>query len=160
MGTLGKALGSSGGYICGSATLIEWLISRARSFVYSTAPSPAIAAAANAAVVFLQTAEGEERRRALWQNIKLLHQLVAPDKAPASAIVPLIVGDEQQTLDLAHALRRQGFFVPTIRYPTVARGAARLRISVTAAHTEEQIRALADQVRRLGPNPVAMSGSA
>jgi 7-keto-8-aminopelargonate synthetase-like enzyme len=165
MGTLSKALGCSGGYICGSATLIEWLINRARSFIYSTAPPAAIAAAATAAIGFLQTPEGEERRRTLWKNIRLLHELLAPGKAPASAIFPLIIGDEQQTLDLAQALRKEGFFVPAIRYPTVARGAARLRITVTAAHTEAQVRDLAAQIQRLRPdltigtlNPAAENG--
>jgi 7-keto-8-aminopelargonate synthetase and related enzymes len=157
MGTLSKALGSAGGYVCGSATLIEWLINRARSFIYSTAPPPAIAAAATAAIAFLQTPDGEERRRTLWRNINLLQQLLIPDKTAASAILPLIIGDEQQALEVAQALRREGFFVPAIRYPTVARGSARLRITVTAAHTEEQIRGLADQIRRLRPNPVSIS---
>ena len=151
MGTLSKALGCSGGYICGPATLIEWLINRARSFIYSTAPPAAIAAAAIAAIEFLQSAEGEERRRTLWKNIALLHELLAPDKAPASAIFPLILGDEQQALDLSHSLRKTGFFVPAIRYPTVARGSARLRITVTASHTEDQIRALVAAIQRERP---------
>ena len=151
MGTLSKALGCSGGYICGPATLIEWLINRARSFIYSTAPPAAIAAAAIAAIEFLQSAEGEERRRTLWKNIALLHELLAPDKAPASAIFPLILGDEQQALDLSHVLRKTGFFVPAIRYPTVARGSARLRITVTASHTEDQIRALVAAIQRERP---------
>jgi len=151
MGTLSKALGCSGGYICGSAILIEWLINRARAFIYSTAPPPAIAAAATAAIEFLQSPEGEERRRTLWKNIALLHQLLAPNQAPASAIFPLIVGDEQQALDLSQSLRKAGFFVPAIRYPTVARGSARLRITITAAHTEDQIRALAAAIQRVRP---------
>jgi len=151
MGTLSKALGCSGGYICGSATLIEWLMNRARAFIYSTAPPPAIAAAATAAIEFLQSPQGEERRRILWRNIALLHELLAPDKAPDSAIFPLIIGDEQQAVDLAHSLRKEGFFVPAIRYPTVARGSARLRVTVTAAHTEDQIRALAGGVQRVRP---------
>jgi len=76
MGTLSKALGTSGGYICGSYDLIEWLINRARSFIYSTAPPPAIAAAALAAVYFLSSSEGEERRLLLWQKINLMRQLL------------------------------------------------------------------------------------
>src|SRR5205814_4496316 len=75
MGTLSKALGASGGYICGARTLIEWLINRARSFIYSTAPPPAVAAAALAAVDFLSSAEGEERRLLLWDRIKLMREL-------------------------------------------------------------------------------------
>jgi len=76
MGTLSKALGASGAYICGSRSLIEWLINRARSFIYSTAPPPAIAAAAMAAVDFLASPEGEKRRLLLWERINLLHKLL------------------------------------------------------------------------------------
>jgi 8-amino-7-oxononanoate synthase len=140
MGTLSKAMGVSGGYICGSGSLIEWLINRARSFVFSTAPPPALAAAALAALQFLSTPEGNERRRRLWRNIEILGNALSIK--PASAILPWIVGDEQAALDLSSNLQAQGFLVPAIRYPTVAKGAARLRITVTAAHKEEQIRSL------------------
>ena len=154
MGTLSKALGTSGGYICGSRNLIEWLINRARSFIYSTAPSPAIAAAALAAVNFLESSEGEERRLLLWERIKLLRELLLVNamnkqrSAASSAIFPWIVGDEQVALDLAAALKSEGFLVPAIRYPTVAKGSARLRITVTALHTEDQIRALSEAIKR------------
>ncbi len=158
MGTLGKALGVCGGYACGSVTLIQLLINRARPFFFSTAPPPAMAAAARAAIQFLQTPEGEERRRALWQNISLLHQLLECDQRnmPASAIFPMIIGDEQQALDLSRALRDEGFLVPAICYPIVARGRARLRVSLTAAHTAEQIRALAEVMRRLQPKAASL----
>ncbi len=160
MGTLSKALGVSGGYICGSRTLVEWLINRARSFIYSTAPPPAIAAAALAAVDFLASPDGEERRLLLRQRIKLMQELLPvrpatpnrPDKTVdrvGSAIFPWVAGAEQAAIDLARALQKEGLFVPAIRYPTVAKGAARLRITVTAAHSEDQIRALCDAIARL-----------
>jgi 8-amino-7-oxononanoate synthase len=157
MGTMSKALGASGGYICGSHPLIEWLINRARSFIYSTAPSPAIAAAAFAAVDFLASPEGEKRRVLLWKRINLMRELLSPlashisppNENVGSAIFPLIVGNEQAALDLAAALHSEGFLVPAIRYPTVAKGAARLRITVTAAHQEDQIRALCDLISRV-----------
>jgi 8-amino-7-oxononanoate synthase len=170
MGTMSKALGASGGYICGSHDLIEWLINRARSFIYSTAPPPAIAAAALAAVNFLSSSEGEARRLLLWERIRLIRELLlsldvgrSPSSskrstpnaqrstlnAPASAIFPLLVGDEHAALDLAAALKREGFLVPAIRYPTVAKGSARLRITVTAAHEEDQIKAFCQAVKRL-----------
>src|SRR6266487_1848027 len=76
MGTMSKALGASGGYICGSHDLIDWLVNRARSFIYSTAPPPAIAAAALAAVNFLSSSEGEERRLLLWERIRLMRELL------------------------------------------------------------------------------------
>jgi len=99
----------------------------------------------------LQTSEGEDRRRALWKNIELLHQLLVSEtnRKPESAIFPFIVGQENDAMNFAHALQKEGFFVPAIRYPSVARGSARLRITVTAAHTESQIRALVDSIRRL-----------
>jgi 8-amino-7-oxononanoate synthase len=154
MGTLSKALGTSGGYICGSHTLIEWLINRARSFIYSTAPPPAIAAAGLAAVDFLASPEGEKRRLLLWERIRLMQQLLprtgleGEDVAALSAIFPLIVGDEKAALDMAAALQSDGFLVPAIRYPTVAKGTARLRITVTAAHEEDSIEALCEAIKR------------
>jgi 8-amino-7-oxononanoate synthase len=156
MGTLSKALGASGGYICGSRTLIEWLINRARSFIYSTASPPAIVAAALAALDFLSSPEGEKRRCLLWKRIRFTHELLlsnalankAINSTQGSAIFPLIVGDEQATLNLAFALQDEGFLVPAIRYPTVAKGAARLRITVTAAHEEAQIEALCQAIKR------------
>jgi len=177
MGTMSKALGASGGYICGSHDLIEWLINRARSFIYSTAPPPAIAAAASAAIDFLSSQEGEERRLVLWKRIQLMRELLqsldvgrwtlgvgrsnaavkgptlnsqrSTLNVPTSAIFPLLVGDEQAALDLAAALKTEGFLVPAIRYPTVAKGSARLRITVTATHQEDQIKALCQAVKRL-----------
>ena len=147
MGTLSKALGVSGGYICGARSLIDWLINRARSFIFSTAPSPALAAAAQVAVDFLSSAEGEERRRLLWRNIDMLRYKLSLKSE--SAILPWIVGEEQAALDLARALQAEGFFVPAIRYPTVARGAARLRITVAATHNEDQICSFADAIKQL-----------
>src|SRR3984893_5804146 len=147
MGTLSKALGVSGGYICGSRNLIEWLINRARSFIFSTAPPPGLAAAALAAVDFISSAEGEDRRRILWRNIDILRERLSLDSG--SAIFPWIVGDEQAALELATDLQALGFFVPAIRYPTVAKSAARLRITVTAVHTAEQICSLCDAIKNL-----------
>jgi 8-amino-7-oxononanoate synthase len=155
MGTLSKALGASGGYICGSRNLIDWLINRARSFIYSTAPAPGIAAAALAAVEFLASPEGEERRLLLWKRINLLGELLpmnamnTKSSNASSAIFPRIVGDAQAALDLASALQNEGFLVPAIRYPTVAKGSARLRITVTASHKEDQIRSLCEAIKRL-----------
>ena len=155
MGTLSKALGASGGYICGSRNLIEWLINRARSFIYSTAPAPGVAAAALAAVNFLASAEGEKRRLLFWKKINLLCELLPMNAMntkgsnASSAIFPWIVGDAQAALDLASALQNEGFLVPAIRYPTVAKGSARLRITVTASHEEDQIRSLCEAIKRM-----------
>jgi 8-amino-7-oxononanoate synthase len=156
MGTLSKALGASGGYICGSRNLIKWLINRARSFIYSTAPPPALAAAARAAVEFVSSLEGEERRLVLWKRINLMRELFFSlgvgcstfNEDSGSAIFPIVIGDEGAALDLARALENEGFFVPAIRYPSVAKGSARLRITVTAAHQEEQIQALCAAIKK------------
>jgi 7-keto-8-aminopelargonate synthetase-like enzyme len=178
MGTLSKALGAVGGYICGTRTLMEWFINRARSFIYSIAPPPAIAATALAAVNFLSSSEGEKRRLLVWKRIRLMRELLmkldigssalgvrrseAANKRPTSnaqrstpnedsdsAIFPWMVGDEQAALDLAAALMNEGFLVPAIRYPTVAKGSARLRITMTASHEEDQIRALYKAIKKM-----------
>ena len=135
MGTLGKALGSSGGYISGSRTLIDYLVNRARSFIFSTAPIPAAAAAATAAIRFVQSVEGKTRCELLWKNI-------AAFEGAKSAIIPIMIGDETKAVETATELRKQGIFIPAIRYPTVARGQARLRLTLTASHTEKDIKTL------------------
>jgi 8-amino-7-oxononanoate synthase len=140
MGTLGKALGTSGGYVCGSRTLIDFLVNRARSFIFSTAPVPAAAAAAHSAIEFIQSANGEKRRKILWQRIgKLNSELKIKNSKLPSAIIPILIGDETKAVELASSLREQHIFIPAIRYPTVARGAARLRVTLTAAHSSEEI---------------------
>jgi 8-amino-7-oxononanoate synthase len=143
MGTLGKAFGSAGGFICGSRALIDVLINRARSFIFSTAPPPAQSAAAIAAIELLQSQEGEDRRTQLWARVdQLKNGLITSQWKTAilkSAIVPLIVGEETRAVRMAAALQDAGLLIPAIRYPTVARGEARLRLTVTAAHTLEDL---------------------
>ena len=155
MGTLGKALGALGGYICGSRALVEYLVNRARSFIFSTAPVPAAAAAARAGVEFVQTAEGKRRRDSLWKRVgqlrKILDDSDSEDPRFFSAIVPIIVGKEEEAVRASADLLGAGFFVPAIRYPTVARGRARLRATITAAHTEEDINQLASAFARIKP---------
>jgi 8-amino-7-oxononanoate synthase len=147
MGTLGKALGAGGGYICGSRTLIDFLVNRARSFIFSTAPVPAAAAAATAAIQFVQSAEGENRRKTLWERIEQLNSaLKTQNSKSGGAIIPLIVGDEAKAVEAAAELRGRNIFVPAIRHPTVARGRARLRVTLTAAHTAGEIHQLAAAV--------------
>jgi len=151
MGTLGKALGSSGGYICGSRALVDLLVNRARSFIFSTAPLPAAAAAAMAAVRFSQSPEGERRRKSLRDRIQDLKSAIGNrQSAVDSAIVPMIIGKEQATLDAATQLRSHDIFVPAIRYPTVARGSARLRITLTAIHSADDVKVLSDNLQKIG----------
>jgi 8-amino-7-oxononanoate synthase len=144
MGTLGKAVGASGGYICGSRPLIDFLINRARSFIFSTAPVPAAAAAAAAGVRFIQSSEGERRRKLLWTQVGELKSEIGNRKSEIpSAIIPVLIGDEAKAVATSATLRERDIFVPAIRYPTVARGTARLRVTVTANHTSEEINLLA-----------------
>ena len=144
MGTLGKALGSSGAYICGSAALRDYLINRARSFIFSTAPPPHCAAVSCAAVELLESDEGGALVRKLQENMATLASgLLAPAQ---SAIFPVIVGGEERAMEASTTLLAAGFLVPAIRYPTVARGSARLRITVTAAHQREMIERLVPAV--------------
>jgi len=149
MGTLGKALGASGGYICGSRALIDFLVNRARSFIFSTAPVPAAAAAATAGIQFVQSAGGKALPKKLWARVAEFQSTIGNrQSAIPGAIIPLIIGDETRAVELASKLRRQNIFIPAIRYPTVARGAARLRVTLTAAHAADDvatlIKALAD----------------
>ena len=156
MGTLSKALGASGGYICASQGIVDLLINKARSFIYSTAPVPMVAAAAGAAIDFLMSDEGEARVRKLRDN---LSQFTAEcpgeflrSGSPQSAIIPVIVGSEDTALGASQWLFESGFFVSAIRYPTVAKGAARLRITISAAHTPEQISSLCQALGSLRDN--------
>jgi 8-amino-7-oxononanoate synthase len=145
MGTLGKALGASGGFICGSRALIDFLVNRARSFIFSTAPVPAAAAAARAAVEFVQSAGGEARRKTLWARVGEFQSSIVNRQSPIpGAIIPLMIGDEREAVEATTTLRENGIFVPAIRYPTVARGKARLRVTLTAAHTGREVSALVD----------------
>jgi glycine C-acetyltransferase/8-amino-7-oxononanoate synthase len=153
MGTLSKALGVAGGYIAGSRRLIELLVNRARSFIYSTAPPPAIGAAACAAIEFMESEAGEKRREKLWENLgsfgEEMPQLFSEGRRIQSAIIPLILGDNGRALEAADRLAERGFYVPAIRHPTVPRDSARLRITISARHTRQQIAALCGVLRSL-----------
>jgi 8-amino-7-oxononanoate synthase len=145
MGTLGKALGGSGGYICGQRVLIDFLVNRARSFVFSTAPIPAAAGAATAGICVVQSAEGEARRKTLWARVGEFQSAISNrQSAIPSAIIPIIIGEEEKALQAAAQLREQNIFVPAIRYPTVARGRSRLRVTLTAAHSASEVAQLAN----------------
>jgi 7-keto-8-aminopelargonate synthetase-like enzyme len=146
MGTLSKALGSVGGYIAGSRPLIDWLVNRARSFIYSTALPPGVIAAGRAAVEIARGPEGAVLRNRLRENIAHF-QAGLPvawkkEPLPFSAIQPLICGEASAALQLSLALREKGFLIPALRYPTVPRRAARLRVTLSAAHARKEIEAL------------------
>lgn len=141
--TLGKALGCGGAFVAGDEALIEYLIQRARSWVFSTAPPPALAAAARAALAIVASDEGAHRRARLLANVERFRtgcrQCGIAMTDSATPIQPLILGSETATLALSRRLFEAGFWVAAIRPPTVPPGTSRLRITLSAAHTEAQI---------------------
>ena len=149
LATLGKAAGVSGAFVAGGADLIEWLVNRARTYIYTTAQPPLLAAAVAAS---LRLIAGEPwRRRRLAELVARLKAGAAglpwPLLASDTPIQPLLVGDSQAALALAEALRQRGILIPAIRPPTVPSGAARLRISLSAAHTEADVDSLLAALR-------------
>ena len=158
MGTLGKALGAAGGYIVGSSRLRDHLVNFARSFVFSTAPVPAAAAAALAGVRLTAGPEGAERVQQLWSRAELLKTELRTSgfdlPTHSGALFPLIAGAEKAATDWSAQLRARGFLVPAIRFPTVARGSARLRVTVTADHLEAEVRGFARAALETQPKKV------
>ena len=137
MGTLSKAAGLSGAYVCASHDWIKLLINKARPFIYSTAPPPAIASAALTSLQIIRSKEGTALRKTLRENIATLTS--GGSKIP---IIPHILGSNEATLSAANALIDAGFLVPAIRFPTVPRNTARLRISLSASHPPDAIESL------------------
>lgn len=142
MGTLGKAAGVAGGYLAASRAWIDLLINKARSFIYSTAPPPAQAAAAAEALRLILSEEGRKLRDSLWTNIETFREAAGISKPCASAIIPWMVGSSDEAMNLSSRLRAEGFLIPPIRYPTVPPNTARLRITLSSLHTPETIRRL------------------
>jgi 7-keto-8-aminopelargonate synthetase-like enzyme len=147
MGTLSKALGSEGGYVCASRTVCDYLRNKSRAFIFSTAYNPGSAAAADAALTILEE-HPELAPRVRERAQRFVAALAAQGIAARteSAIVPILVGDERRAVAMAAKLEARGFLVPAIRYPTVAKGAARLRVSVSARTAEDDLCALASAI--------------
>ncbi len=144
VGTLSKALGCAGGFVAGSQSLIDWLVNRARSYVFSTALPAPVAAAARAALDVVKT-EPEPRRRLLARAAALRRRLMELGwnvGASDSQIIPVVVGDPARAVALSARLLGQGLFVPAVRPPTVPDGQSCLRISLTAGHDEARIERL------------------
>jgi 8-amino-7-oxononanoate synthase len=141
MGTLSKSLGAQGGFVAGPAPVIELLINRARTFIFDTALPPAIALAARIALTL--TRRGDDRRASLHANVAQLRaglrQLGYSAIDTPSPIVPLVLGTEERALDVAAHLFQRRIFAPAIRPPTVGPGGSRIRFSIRADHTPEQI---------------------
>ena len=149
MGTLSKALGSEGGFVCVTHEMAEYLRNRTRSYIFSTAPAPASMAAALEALRILRTEPGRVER--LQANVAFfLNELHARgiDAKTQSAIVPIVIGDSAAALAAAESLRRENIVVSPIRYPSVPEGTARLRLTVMATHSEDDLRRCADALAR------------
>jgi len=137
---------------------VEWLTNKARSFVFSTAPPPAQAAVGAAAVRWMGTEAATQRRHLLWSNIHHFHLCANLSHQLQSAIVPLIVGENEAALSASKALQTAssagelGFWVPAIRYPTVPKGSARLRVTLSAAHSQNAIESLVYALQRMSLN--------
>jgi 8-amino-7-oxononanoate synthase len=148
VGTLSKTLGSVGGFVAGSRPVIDLLVNTARSFIFTTAPAPADTAAARAALEVLRSPEGDARRACLRRHIDRL----APGHP--SAIVPVVVGDEARAVAAsATLLIDHGLLVPAIRPPTVPAGTCRLRIGLSAAHTDDDVSRLVAALAAIGAGP-------
>jgi 8-amino-7-oxononanoate synthase len=153
VGTLGKAAGVGGAFIAAHASVIELMIQRARPYIYTTAAAPALAHALLASLDIIEGEEGLERRAHLDRLIALLDAeltLKRWQRPPShTAIQPIVIGSNDEALRVASRLHAQGLWVPAIRPPTVAPGTARLRVTLCAAHTEEDVAQLATALNEL-----------
>jgi 8-amino-7-oxononanoate synthase len=151
MATLGKAAGVFGAFVAGEAALIEWLIQRARPYIYTTATPPLLAHALLTSLALI--AQDTWRRERLTQGIALLRERLARLRWPllpsTTPIQPLVIGDNNQALRVSEQLAARGFLVPAIRPPTVPVGSARLRISLSAAHELDDVARLCDALDQL-----------
>jgi 8-amino-7-oxononanoate synthase len=163
IGTLGKSLGSAGGFAAGVPELRSILENRARTFLFTTASPPSLAAAATVALGIIDSSEGESRRNRLADNIRILRSglrrsfptlpilpslpSLASSEPPLTPIVAIVLGPDRRAVAASQALREQGFFVQAIRPPTVAEGTARLRATVTADHTPAHVEGLLSALR-------------
>ncbi len=151
IGTLSKAIGSFGGFVTGRSELIDYLVNFARPFIFETALPPLICAASIEAFNLIE--EELDFRKRLWQNVKRLRKGLAKIEAPLlegeSPIIPVVFGDEKKTLTAAEFLLKEGFLIPAVRYSTVPKGKARLRITISAVHSDDQIDELIKTFKRL-----------
>ncbi len=148
VGTLSKAIGAMGGYVCGSRDLIDFLYLRARPFLFSTSHPPAVTAACQAAFTLLDSPEGERLVKKLWANTKFFKRELKKRgfqfKGSETPIVPIHVGDAAKAFEFSRKLFDAGVFAPAVGYPTVAEGKARLRAIVSAGHKRDELLRAAD----------------
>src|SRR5215475_2177454 len=154
VGTLSKAIGAMGGYVCGSRDLIDFLYLRARPFLFSTSHPPATVGACQAAFTLLASPEGEKLVKKLWANTKFFKRELKKRgfqfKASETPIIPIHVGEAAKAFEFSKKLFEAGVFAPAVGYPVVAEGKARLRAIVSAAHKREQLLKAADTLAEVG----------
>jgi 7-keto-8-aminopelargonate synthetase-like enzyme len=154
VGTLSKTLGAVGGFVAGSRDVADLMVNRARPYIFSTALTPADAAAALAALGVLRSPEGSALVVRLAASVARVAGTVLGRPDHPSPIIPLVVGSEQRALEASAQLLARGLWVPAIRPPTVPVGTSRLRITLSAAHSDEQIDRLLQAVGALSvPEP-------
>ncbi|RBA24475.1 8-amino-7-oxononanoate synthase [Herminiimonas fonticola] len=153
MGTLGKAAGVAGAFVAAHASVIEWMVQRARPYIYTTAAPPAVAHALLTSLDIIEGAEGAERRAQLqnlivqWQETLQLSKWQAMESS--TAIQPVVIGANDVAMQVAANLYERGIWVPAIRPPTVPAGTARLRVTLSAAHTADDVVQLVDVLQQL-----------
>jgi 8-amino-7-oxononanoate synthase len=152
LGTLSKTLGSLGGFVAGPRRFVELLVNRARPYIFTTAPTPADSAAALAALGIVRSAEGDALRRRLAGLVARVAAAVDAG-GHGSPIIPLIIGDEADAVAASTRLAARGLWVPAIRPPTVPAGTSRLRITLSAIHTDRQVDGLLRGLEGLGLGP-------
>ena len=153
IGTLGKAAGISGAFICGESTLIEFILQKARPYIYSTATPPAIAHALLSSLQLITSAEGKQRRQQLYNLIAIWQAEMVfsswEKMSSNTAIQPIILGENRVALAVAQLLSEAGYWIPAIRPPTVPNGSARLRVTFSASHTVVEVRALISTLQQI-----------
>lgn len=153
MGTLGKAAGVAGAFVAAHKTVIEWLVQRARPYIYTTAAPPAIAHALLTSLDIIEGEEGSERRAHLQTLIAQWRSAMQPKRwqalASDTAIQPVVIGANDEAMKIAAALYEQGYWVPAIRPPTVPVNTARLRVTLSAAHTAAEVTQLVEALQQL-----------
>ena len=151
VGTLSKAVAAEGGFVAGRQQLIDFLRNKARSFIFTTAMAPAVAAAACNNLRYIGS--HPERVKQLQDNVKFFCEALKREglgvQPSPSAIVPIVVGDEARALEVSATLQERGILIPAIRYPTVARGQARLRASLMATHTQDELQTAATAIAQI-----------
>ena len=154
VGTLSKAIGAMGGYVCGSRELIEWLYHRGRPFLFSTSHPPSVAASCQAAFGLLDSPEGEKLIKKLWANTKFfkrrLKELGFSTGASETPITPIHVGEAAKAFEFSRRLFDAGLYAPAVGYPTVPEGKARLRAIVTATHKRAELERATEILAEVG----------